>query len=75
MTELRRSNDRGTAVTELLVQHHHGLLRCVGSFAEHFRLSPDRLGPEHIRQYQLFLVQRRKVSWASSFNQTGGGHN
>jgi site-specific recombinase XerD len=44
-------------------------LRCVANFARHFRVSPDRLGPEHIRQYQLFLVERKKVSWAV-FNQT-----
>ena len=43
--------------------------RCVANFARHFRVSPDRLGPEHIRQYQLFLVQRKKASWAV-FNQT-----
>ena len=30
-------------------------LRSVAQFAQHFRASPDRLGPEHIRTYQLFL--------------------
>jgi site-specific recombinase XerD len=44
-------------------------LRCVAQFAQHFRRSPDRLGPQHIRQYQLFLVERKKVSWAL-FTQT-----
>jgi site-specific recombinase XerD len=44
-------------------------IRCVANFAKHFRVSPDRLGPEHIRQYQRFLVQRKKVAWAV-FNQT-----
>jgi len=44
-------------------------IRCIAQFAQHFRLSPDELGPEHIRQYQLFLVQQKKVSWAL-FNQT-----
>lgn len=29
---------------------------------------PDRLGPEHIRQYQVFLVQQKKVSWRYSIN-------
>jgi integrase/recombinase XerD len=36
-----------------------GYLRSVAQFAQHFRTSPDRLGPEHIRTYQLFLVQQR----------------
>src|SRR5262249_26002716 len=38
-------------------------LRCVAHFAHYFRTPPDRLGPEHIRQYQLYLVQEKRVSW------------
>ena len=30
-------------------------------FAEHFHRSPEKLGIEHIRQYQLHLVQERKL--------------
>ena len=30
-------------------------LSSVAEFAQHFRKSPEQLGPEHIRQYQLFL--------------------
>lgn len=44
-------------------------LHCVADFAKHFHQSPDRLGPTHIREYQLFLVQQRKISW-NSFNQS-----
>ncbi len=39
----------------------------VAHFARHFGRSPDQLGPEEIRQYQLHLLQRR-VSW-SAYNQ------
>ena len=39
-------------------------LRCVAQFAQYFRTSPDRLGPEHVRQYQLYLVHERHVSWS-----------
>ena len=38
-------------------------VRCVADFARHFNQSPDQLGPEQIRAYQLFLVER-KVSWS-----------
>src|SRR6266568_2414042 len=33
-----------------------GSLRSVAQFAKHFHTSPDRLGPEHIRTYQLHLL-------------------
>lgn len=38
-------------------------VRAVAEFAKHFDTSPEKLGPEHIRQYQLHLV-RRQVSWS-----------
>src|SRR5437764_10263940 len=37
-------------------------LRCIAEFAQHFGKPPDRLSAEHIRQYQLFLIQEKKVS-------------
>ena len=69
MTELRRR-----MIEELRLRNYSPntieiYIRCVANFAQYFRVSPDRLGPEHIRQYQLSLVQRKKVSWAV-FNQT-----
>jgi integrase/recombinase XerD len=33
-----------------------GYLRSVAQFAKHFGTAPDRLGPEEIRTYQLFLI-------------------
>jgi integrase/recombinase XerD len=37
-------------------------LRTVEDFARRFRCSPDRLGPEHIREYQAELFQKWKLS-------------
>ena len=34
-------------------------LRSVAQFAKHFRTSPDRLGAEHIRTYQLHLLHQQ----------------
>lgn len=40
----------------------------VAQFARHFGRSPELLGPEEVRAFQLHLIERR-VSW-SMFNQT-----
>lgn len=37
-------------------------VRSVKEFAEFFGRSPARLGPEHIRQYQVHLLKNRKLS-------------
>jgi hypothetical protein len=36
-----------------------GYLRSMGFFAQHSGTSPDCLGPEDIRTYQLFLIHKR----------------
>jgi integrase/recombinase XerD len=60
LEELQRRNY--SAGTVRLYLHH------VAAFAQHFHRSPDQLGAEHIRQYQLFLIQQKKLAW-SSYNQ------
>jgi integrase/recombinase XerD len=60
MTELRRR-----LIEELQLRNYSPntveiYVRCVAKFAQHFKLAPDRLGPEHIREYQLYLVQRER---------------
>ena len=44
-------------------------MRAVAQFARHFGRSPDQLSGEQVRQYLLYLVQERRVSW-SLYNQT-----
>ncbi len=43
-------------------------VRYVAQFAKFFGRSPEKLTPEHVRQYQLHLLEK-KVSW-STFNQS-----
>ena len=40
-------------------------VRIVREFAEYFHQSPDKLGPEHIRQYQAHLFQTKKLTPAT----------
>ena len=42
-------------------------IRYVSGFARHFWRSPDKLGPEELRTYQLYLIKTKRVSW-SYFN-------
>jgi integrase/recombinase XerD len=44
-------------------------VRCAAAFAKHFGKSPEYLGPKHVRCYQRYLVEERKIAW-SRFNQT-----
>ncbi len=36
-------------------------IRIIQEFASHFHQSPDRLGPQHLRQYQAHLFQEKKL--------------
>jgi integrase/recombinase XerD len=69
MTELRRKMLEDLQLRNYSPNTIEAYIRCVAKFAQHFGAAPDRLGPEHIREYQVFLVQHKKVSWPV-FNQT-----
>lgn len=53
LEELRRRNYAETTVK--------AYVRIVGEFANHFHQSPVQLGPQHLRQYQAYLFQDRKL--------------
>ena len=40
-------------------------LRAVWRFAKHFGESPDQLGPEHVREYLLYLRNTKKRTWST----------
>ncbi|MBN1422558.1 MAG: phage integrase N-terminal SAM-like domain-containing protein [Planctomycetes bacterium] len=46
----------------------------VAAYARYFGKSPELLGPEHVRQYQVYLVDERRLSlcvFASSTESVG----
>ncbi len=45
-------------------------LHAVEEFARHFRRSPEELGPDHVREYQVHLFRDRKLSARTVAGQT-----
>lgn len=64
MTALRQRMREDLQLRNYSPQTIEAYLRCVAQFAQYFRTSPEHLGPEQVRQYQLYLVQERHVSWS-----------
>ena len=60
LEELQRRN-YASGTIRLYIRH-------VAAFAQHFHRSPAQLAAEEIRQYQLFLIEKKKLAW-SSYNQ------
>ena len=54
LEELQRRNYSQTTVK--------GYLKIVEAFAKYFHRSPDQLGPEQIRAYQVYLFTERKLN-------------
>ena len=48
----RRNYSRGT------IRYY---LRFVERFSQHFGKPPDKLGPDHLRSYQAYLLRERKL--------------
>jgi integrase/recombinase XerD len=45
-------------------------LRHITEFARYFGRSPAQLGPEEVKRFQLYLIQEKKVSWATYIQAT-----
>ncbi len=68
MTTLRQRMIEDLKVRNRSARTIQSYIAQVAKFAQHFGKSPELLGPEEIRQYQVYLVEERHVSW-SHFNQ------
>src|SRR5215468_4796734 len=63
MTPLRQRMVEDMQLRNFSAHTMRAYLRGVAAFAQHFHTSPEHLGPEHVRTYQLFLVQDKQRAW------------
>ena len=65
MTPLRQRMIEDMRVRNLATLTQQTYLQHVALFARHFGRSPDRLGPEEIRSYQVYLTTEKKLAPSS----------
>jgi site-specific recombinase XerD len=68
MTPLRQRLIQDMQLRNYSPETIKGYVSMLAKFARHFQRSPLALTPEHARQYQLYLLEK-KVSW-STYNQS-----
>src|SRR5215469_3951485 len=65
MTSLRRKMTEDMQIRNLAVNTQETYILQVSLFARHFQKSPELLGPEQIRAYQVYLTNEKKLSTKS----------
>src|SRR6266446_791277 len=65
MTSLRRRMTEDMQVRNLSSHTQATYVQQVLLFARHFNKSPEILGPEEIRSYQIYLMNERKLAPSS----------
>jgi integrase/recombinase XerD len=61
MTSLRQRMLEDMRIRNLAVNTQEAYVQQVSLFARHFNQSPERLGPEQIRAYQVYLATEKEV--------------
>jgi integrase/recombinase XerD len=62
MTPLRQRMLEDMQVRNLALNTQRCYVQQVSLFARHFNKSPERLGPEDIRSYQVYLTNEKKLA-------------
>jgi len=62
MTPLRQRMTEDMQVRNLALNTQTSYVQQVSLFARHFNKSPELLGPEDIRTYQVFLTNEKKLA-------------
>jgi len=62
MTPLRQRMLEDMRLRNFSSETQRGYIHYIADYAQYFRTSPDRLGPEAVREYQIYLTEERKMS-------------
>src|SRR4029450_1457706 len=63
MTPLRQRMVEDMQLRNFSAHTMRAYRHCVAACAQYFHTSPEHRGPEHVRTYQLFLVQDKQLAW------------
>ena len=65
MTPLRQRMLQDMGIRNLALNTQHAYVQQISAFARHFDCSPEALGPEQVRAYQVHLIEERKLAAGS----------
>ena len=65
MTSLRQKMIEDMQIRNLAVNTQRSYVEQVSRYARHFQKSPELLGPEQIRAYQIYLTNEKKLATGS----------
>lgn len=66
MTELRQRYLQDLRLRNYAPRTLQTYVECVSLFARYCKRSPEKLEPEHIREYQIYLVEEKSARGAAS---------
>ena len=65
MTPLRQRMLQDMGIRNLALNTQLAYVQQISAFARHFDRSPESLGPEEVRAYQVHLIEQRKLAAGS----------